>query len=149
MTDHFSENVTLRSANIDDSQTLLDWRNDSETRRASHNLNKVTLDDHVTWLSKVLNSTNRKLLIAEKGGAPVGTVRADFGEGSWELSWTVAPDSKGQGVAKQMVLLLANTISEPIRAEIKSGNIASRRVAEFSGMVFDKEVAGVGFYSRV
>jgi len=47
-----------------------------------------------------------------------------------------------------MVALLASTIEEPIRAEIKAGNIASTRIAEYAGMTFNKEVKGVLYYHR-
>jgi len=89
-----------------------------------------------------------QLLVAEENGAPVGTVRADFSEGVWELSWTVAPNARGRGVAKQMVVLLASQIPEPIRAEVKAGNIASARIAEYVGMEFDREADGVLHYKR-
>ena len=40
-------------------------------------------------------------------GVPVGTVRADHSKGVYELSWTVAPAARGQGVAKEMVAMAA------------------------------------------
>jgi RimJ/RimL family protein N-acetyltransferase len=66
----------------------------------------------------------------------------------WELSWTVAPNARGRGVAKQMVTLLAHQISEPIRAEVKAKNIASARIAEHAGMAVSREVDGVLHYCR-
>ena len=143
-----NEKITLRPATMEDVDMLLDWRNDPQTRKASHNTSEVIKEEHVAWLSMTLVNTNRKLLVAEEEGVPVGTIRADFSEGVWELSWTVAPHSRGQGVAKQMVALLAHEITEPIRAEVKTENIASARIAEHAGMAFDREVEGVYHYSR-
>jgi RimJ/RimL family protein N-acetyltransferase len=143
-----NEKITLRPATMKDADMLLDWRNDTQTRKASHSTSEVVKEEHVAWLSKTLVNANRKLLVAEENGASVGTVRADFSEGLWELSWTVAPNSRGQGVAKRMVALLANEITEPIRAEVKIENIASARIAEYAGMAFDREVEGVCHYSR-
>ena len=143
-----SKKITLRPATIEDADMLLDWRNDPETRKSSHSTLEVSKEEHVAWLSKTLGNANRKLLVAENNGAPVGTVRADFAEGVWELSWTVAPNSRGQGLAKLMVVLLASEISEPIRAEVKAINIASARIAEHAGMSFDREVEGILHYSR-
>ncbi len=143
-----SETIRLRSATIRDADLLLEWRNDPETRKASHNTDEVQRDEHISWLSRTLDNRNRKLFVAEEGGVPVGTVRADFSEGAWELSWTTAPSARERGVAKRMVSLLAQQISEPIRAEVKVGNIASARIAEHAGMKFDRETEGVLHYRR-
>ena len=143
-----SETITLRSATIEDADVLLEWRNDPETRKASHNTAEVQRDEHISWLSRTLMNPNRKLLVAEENGGPVGTVRADYSEGVWELSWTVSPKARGRGVAKRMVALLAHKISEPIRAEVKAGNTTSARIAEYAGMEFDRETDGVRHYRR-
>jgi len=142
------ETITLRPATIKDADMLLNWRNDPETRKASHSRSEVPNKEHLDWLSKAIGNANRRLLIAEENGNPVGTVRADFSQGAWELSWTVAPNARGQGVAKRMVTLFASEISEPIRAEVKIGNIASVRIAEHAGMAFDREVEGILHYTR-
>ena len=145
---YMNETITLRSATIQDAEMLYNWRNDPETRKASHSTSQVIKDEHIAWLTKTLSNAKRRLFVAEEDGTPVGTVRADLSEGVWELSWTVAPNARGRGVAKQMVTLLAQQISEPIRAKVKAGNIASAQIAGFSGMSFNREVEGVFHYSR-
>ena len=143
-----SDGIKLRSARMSDADLLLSWKNDLETREASHGSDEISRDDHIKWLSKTLENPSRKLLIAEESGVPVGTVRADFADGVWELSWTTSPSSRGRKVAKRMVKQMAEKISEPIRAEIKPTNLASINVAEYAGMVFKKEIDGVAHYSR-
>jgi len=143
-----NETIILRPATIQDADMLLGWRNNPETKIASHSTSEVVKEEHIAWLTKTLNNANQKLLIAEEDGTPVGTVRADLSEGVWELSWTVAPNARGRGVAKRMVALLAHTISDPVRAEVKAGNVASARIAEYAGMAFHREVEGVRHYSR-
>lgn len=142
------EDITLRRATMGDADILLEWRNDPETRKASHNTTEVKRNEHILWLSRTFRNPNRRLYIAEENGTPVGTVRADFANGIWELSWTVSPKARGRGVAKQMVAVLASQILEPIRAEIKTGNIASARIAEYAGMKFEREIDGVLHYKR-
>lgn len=127
---------------------LLEWRNDPETRRASHDCAEVLRDEHVSWLTETLSNLRRRLFIAQENGVAVGTVRADFADGAWEFSWTVAPNARGRGIAKQMVALLAHEISEPIRAKIKAGNSASVRVAEHAGMELFREIDGILHYRR-
>jgi RimJ/RimL family protein N-acetyltransferase len=140
--------IRLRLATIQDADLLLEWRNDPETRNASHNTGEVQREDHVSWLTKTLNDASRQLFVAEEIGVPVGTVRADLADGVHELSWTVAPSARGRGVAKRMVALLASQISEPIRAEVKSGNTASTRISEHAGLLFAREADGVLHYRR-
>ena len=140
--------MKLRPATLEDADLLFQWRNDPETRKASHNIADVARDEHLRWLTGIVADKNRKLFIAEEDGTPVGTVRAELSGGVFELSWTVAPGARGRGVAKRMVALLASQIAGPIRAEVKSGNVASVRVAEHAGMTFDREVEGILHYAR-
>jgi len=90
--------ITLRPATIQDAQVLLEWRNDPETRKNSHTMDEIKMEDHMKWLYGVLSSGGRYLLIAElreslesEVTAPVGTVRLDLSGDICELSWTVAP----------------------------------------------------------
>jgi RimJ/RimL family protein N-acetyltransferase len=145
-----NDTIRFRPATIQDAGLLLEWRNDPETRNACNNTAVVQREEHIFWLTKTLNTDNatHQLFIAEENGVPIGTVRTDYSDGVYELSWTVAPNARGRGVAKRMVALFASQISMPIRAEIKSGNAASARLAEYAGMKFDREVYGVLHYKR-
>lgn len=66
----------------------------------------------------------------------------------YELSWTVSPMMRSSGIGKTMVSQVAKSIPESIRAEIKTGNIASIRIAEDAGMVFEREEKGILHYRR-
>lgn len=131
-----------------DAALLLAWRNDPATRASSHSAASITDDTHASWLAQSLADPNRRLMIAMLDGRPAGTVRADLGQGVWELSWTVAPSHRGQGIGPRMVRLLAESIAEPIRAEVKVGNVASIRIAEAAGMLLVREANGVLHYGR-
>ena len=118
---------------------LFKWRNDIDTRMASHTTEEVKLDKHIEWLKATLENKSRQLFVAEENGVAVGTVRTDYVNSVYELSWTVSPEDRGKGIGKRMVSLLANKINESIRAEVKKGNDASSRIAEYSGMKFVRE----------
>ena len=143
-----SNRLQLRLARLDDAKVLLEWRNNSLTRQASHNTALISEDEHIQWLTSILENENRKLYVAEIDGEPAGTVRVDSEKYGFELSWTVSPMRRGSGIGKEMVSQLAKGISVPIRAEIKSGNVASIRIAEEAGMMFDREEDGVLYYHR-
>ena len=133
---------------MDDARTLLRWRNDPHTRAASHQVGEVTLLEHVQWLERTLASPTCKLYIAEVDGQPVGTMRADITDGVTSLSWTVAPEVRRRSVGRQMVSMLAASISGPIRAEVKASNVASQRIAEAAGMTVERSENGALHYVR-
>ena len=148
MNDLGNDAIRLRPATVQDADLLLRWRNDPETRNASHNTAEIQREEHIAWLTNTLNNSNRQLYVAEENGIPVGTVRADLSAGEYKLSWTIAPNARGRGVAKQIVALLASQISGAIRAEVKAGNTVSARIAEHAGMEFIHEADGVLHYRR-
>jgi RimJ/RimL family protein N-acetyltransferase len=142
-----SDPLSLRPVEMADADLLLLWRNDPETRQASHNSDEVMLESHLTWLNTSLSNPEQRLLwIAEVDGKAVGTCRADRAENVWELSWTIAPDARGKGVAHQMLSKLVHYFDEPLVAQVKAGNLASIKVAEYTGFVLDKQEHGVLFY---
>jgi RimJ/RimL family protein N-acetyltransferase len=64
------------------------------------------------------------------------------------LSWTVPSVKRGSGIGKAMVRLVADSIDEEVRAEIRQGNIASVHIAEAAGLKFEREVDGMLHYRR-
>ena len=131
-----NQNVTLRKATISDGKMLHMGRNDEETRRQSVNMDEVPWDSHIAWLTKSLTNPNRTLLIAESLGIPVGTVRCDLDHEKVppaELSWTVAPESRGQGFGTAMILKAVEYFGGPLRIIVKPSNQASLKLAEKAG----------------
>lgn len=137
----------LRPATLQDAELLLAWRNDPQTRRSSHNNAQIELSAHLIWLEAALVNSSRQILIAEAEGVPVGSLRVDRqSDGVSELSWTVAPAARGQGVGRHMLAALLARISGPVRAEIKQGNTASIRIAESVGLTLNRAEADVLHY---
>ena len=138
----------LRPATLADAPLLFKWRNDPITRAASHHQQVVEYESHLRWLENSLKAAQRQIYLAEINQVPIGTVRADYADGIYELSWTVAPEQRGKGLGTQMVLLLAEKVNGPIRAEVKVGNLASQRIAEACQMQLEAEKDGILYYSR-
>ena len=117
---------------------LFEWRNDPETRANSRNTGHVNLGEHTQWVRRSLMNPDRKLMIAKDGnGTPVATVRLDRCEdGSFELSWTVAPSQRGRGIGTAAIREFIGLLPRPIhlRAEVKVANLASLKIAERAGM---------------
>lgn len=136
-------NIELRPATSEDAKLLFDWRNDPDTRSASHNADELVFSEHLRWLASTLSNSKRKLYIAFLDGMPIGTVRADGDDVGYKLSWTIAPQSRAKGLGSAMVIALARMLRAPVRAEIKKENTPSIKIAEAAGMRFHHEENGV------
>lgn len=125
-------NLQLRPATLADAALLLQWRNDPLTRKNSRNMAVVEERDHVAWLKTKMH----EIYIAEDRGVPVGTVRAQKGEFSTELSWTIAPHARGLGYGKAMLLQFVRDIipNDKIMAIIEEGNQPSEAIAKALGL---------------
>ena len=140
--------LALRPATLDDAQRLLAWRNDPQTRASSFDERVVTPDEHRAWLQAVFADPNRLLLVAVEAGTPVGTIRADAQGDVWRLSWTVAPEARGRGVARRMVKAFVAGFPNRLLAEVKQTNPASVRVAEAAGFRRTAEIDGILHFER-
>jgi spore coat polysaccharide biosynthesis predicted glycosyltransferase SpsG/RimJ/RimL family protein N-acetyltransferase len=116
----------VRDATAADAALLLAWRNDPETRRWSRGTDPVPRADHEAWLARVLADEDRRLLVAEHDGRPVGTVRFDREGEAWEVSITVAPAARGRRLAVPMLLAAERWLGPAvIRANVHGENVAS------------------------
>jgi RimJ/RimL family protein N-acetyltransferase len=140
--------LKFRIATIADADLLFQWRNDPETREQIHNTDVLKYDDHVAWLKASLLNPQREIRIAELSGVPVGTIRLDKAGNACELSWTVAPQARGSGIGKAILKTTLDNLNMPARAEIKSGNEASKRMVEYAGMTLEREENGTLYYRK-
>ena len=134
--------VRLRPATLADAELLFVWRNDPLTRQQSIHAEPVAWDSHLDWLAASLQNQDRQLFIAEQAlpaaQAPVvlGTVRADKIGEDYELSWTVAPERRGNGWGRKMVAALIATLpaGSAYQAVVLNTNPASGKIAIGLGM---------------
>lgn len=117
-------------AHLDHAQLLFEWRNDPVTRTMSKNQEPVPWENHVVWLTARLARESPNLFVAIVDGRTVGTFRVDDAE----ISYTVAPDSRGRGLGHEM-LSMAREMFGPLVAEIYERNAASIKIASRAGMV--------------
>ena len=134
-----TNNITLRPAVLEDTKMLLDWENGESPSSTSYITDVTHINDHVVRLSTLPQTSNCQLFIAEEHGRAIGAVRGDFLNGVWDISWTVAPDAKGCGLAKTMVSTLMSYINSPSRAEVKENIIASIKDTEFAEIALDND----------
>ncbi len=140
--------LSLRLATLEDAQILFEWRNDSLVRAASHNQDEVSFENHLSWLKKSLKNPTRELYIVEENGIRIGTIRSDWDDGAYTLSWTIDSEFRNKGFGKRMVCLLVKKIKVPLRAEVKVGNTPSIKIAEEVGLQLDYIKDGVMYFYR-
>jgi UDP-2,4-diacetamido-2,4,6-trideoxy-beta-L-altropyranose hydrolase len=90
--------LRVRAATLDDSQTILAWRNSEEVRRWSFDSAPISLQNHDRWIRKALENPERVLLMAEAAGNPVGVVRFDCKENEATISIFLDPGRMGRGL---------------------------------------------------
>lgn len=122
--------LSLRPAKLEDALLLLAWRNDPLTRAMSQTHDPIDLETHTAWLDRRLSRAEPGLYVVERGGIAIGTIRID-GE---EISYTVAPQYRGQGLGTGM-LMLAHARFGAKQARIRRDNVASQRAAEKAGHI--------------
>ena len=140
--------IQFRKATIDDAALLFDWRNDPATVAGSISSKTVEMGEHVGWLNgKLGNPNNSTILIAEIKRQPVGTVRFDYDEDGSEVSWTISPSSRGQGLGKRMVEQAIKQFGVGIsKARVKADNIASIKIAKHVNLTQAQTVDDVLFF---
>lgn len=91
--------------------------------------------------------------VRREDGSLIGclwTQRADWVAGSIEVSYAVAPQARGFGVAAEAVDALAIALLfehgfERVEVRVAPGNLASRRVAEKAGFSYEGLLRNAGF----
>jgi RimJ/RimL family protein N-acetyltransferase len=128
-----------RPATAADGPRLLEWRNDPSVRAVSGTTRTISASEHAAWLPRVLADPERTLLIVEREGDPVGSVRFDRRDGEAEISITVAPAQRGYGIGAQAIRetteheLAARAALGRVVARVGAANAPSRRAFEHAG----------------
>ena len=135
--------VSLRRACIADSERLLDWRNDPDTRRWYLHPARVPRRDHQAWLARKLADRNCRIYIAEARSTPVGQLRLERVGRAAEVSLSVDGAARGRGLG---ALILRRAVTAARRelhatrlvAYVRPENVASAVAFVKAGYQFTK-----------
>ena len=147
--------LTLRAATVEDIPQLYTWRTDPETRRQSF-FQGVTSSGFRAHCSALLRDVNTRVYVAEAAGIAAGTGHIAWqadGSGAYaEISYTLAPECRGVGLAPPLVDLLTREAQRlghtRIVARVKAGNIASLRALERSGYRIVETIIELAYADR-
>jgi RimJ/RimL family protein N-acetyltransferase len=94
-----------RPATTADADLLRTWRNDPGVRAVSVSSDPIAADEHARWLERVLGDPDRTLLVVERAGVPVATVRFDRDPraAEAEISVTVDPGARAAGLGRRVL----------------------------------------------
>ena len=132
---------TLREARWEDSEAILAWRNDEQTRSVSHDSRPILVEDHERWFRQALSNPERILLIAEVEGSAVGMLRYDMEREKAIVSINLGPEWRGQGLGVQLLRSGTEWMRRhhpgvrEIRAEVLHQNKASHAVFVDAGYI--------------
>lgn len=139
--------MIVRRATQADAADVWRWRQDPLTRAMSRSQGEVALEDHLRWFSAALADPRRTMLIGEADDQKVGLVRFDL-EDVAEVSINVNPDLRGRGYGQALLLAAMSGVDGDVWAEIREENLASQRIFEQAGFVFQDVRDGLRRYVR-
>ena len=126
--------MKLRKATYNDWKILLDWRNDSLTRKNSFNQDEVSERTHKLWFNDSLLNPYMEIYILEDDIIPVGSIRSNnILTNQYILSWSIAPDQRGKGYGTKILEIYLQGRTGSFIAEIKPENVASIKMVQKNG----------------
>lgn len=132
------QTLHVRPAGTDDEALLLAWANDPQTRANAFNPRPITADEHHRWLQRVLAhpALHQLFILQQADGLALGQIRFDrrpaAENGTWELSYALAPTTRGQSLGARLIAegcraLLRTVPARRILARTLENNLTSRQ----------------------
>ena len=131
--------VTLREATPDDAVLLFEWRNDAATRENSFNRDEIDLESHRRWFAQKLAARDRtRIWLMMNGGVPVGQVRYERQGDCAEISVSIDPAHRGEGLGTAILRASAPRACREldvreVRGLVKLTNVGSLVAFERAG----------------
>lgn len=140
----------LRRVTMDDARLLWEWANDREVREQSFHPEPIPWETHLRWLEARLAEPASCFFIAySPEGEAIGQIRLQAsGREEAVIHLNVAPAWRGQGVGARMIHLAERCGFRWLRAQVKSGNVASRRMFLGAGFQQVDEQEGVCHFQK-
>ena len=142
-----SDRLSMRSATESDRELLFGWANDPEVRRSAIKQDPIPWSDHVAWFTSQIHNPKTFTYILEADGLPVGQVRFELTTELEQrkevavLDYSLDEVVRGRGLAGRMVCssvhALRKHVMVPVVADVRMGNVASLRVLNRIGFVYD------------
>ena len=131
------DKLSLRDADIKDSELLFNWVNEINVRANSITQEPIIWKNHLKWFAKKLKDSETKIFILAFGDNSLGQIRIDLIDNYWNIDYSIDNKFRGKGLGKEIVRLLINKFeSYKFKATVKKQNKASLNV--FINLGFEK-----------
>jgi len=126
--------VTLRAAEHEDENWLLELQRKPETRRHANDSAPPKEEDHRRWFARTLSDAGRRLAIVRHGEWRSGMIRLDRGADAVRVSIAIDPAFHRLGVGAAALALAARVMpGSSLEAEILPENGASKALFSAAG----------------
>jgi len=133
--------VSLRLADVNDSDWLLELQSKPQTRRFARHAAVPSAADHVGWMSATLANPDRMLMVIEAEQAAIGMLRLDrvnVDAPTYEVSIAIDPDWHRRGIGLAALSLARRLVpGADLLATVLSGNEASASLFKAAGYQFE------------
>tara|TARA_B100000212_G_C27316175_1_gene508030 strand:- start:680 stop:1135 length:456 start_codon:yes stop_codon:yes gene_type:complete len=147
--------IHSRLATIEDSDELLNWRNDVVTRNSFFNKKVINKIDHEKWFKKILSSKTSIVVILFEDHDKIGVVRYDLIKKLINVSININPLFRQKGYGSKMLIESEPHIhknscfkKDKIIAKIIKENIASVKVFKKAGYQLESEEKRYFIYAK-
>ena len=148
------QKIKIRFANIEDNESIFNWRNDNLSRQMFFSSNILTFKEHSNWFHKSLLNKDRKLYLGEVNGEKIGICRFDFNKknSSSEVSININPKMRSLGFGKRFLFQCIEDYlsinNHELLAKIKSKNKSSLKIFDYVGFNINSKVNDIIFMRR-
>jgi len=147
---HNNNSLLFKPATYSDSNFVYGLQN-KEVRKYFRNPEVPSLDEHIDWFNKIINTSESQLFILTLNNKSIGVLRVDgLNNKRIEVSIIVSPDYVGQGLAGIFLKKLEGImVGRSLQAVIHKHNIASKKVFERHGFKIQKQEADFVEYLKI
>lgn len=147
---------TLRPVEIRDIKDLFEWNNHPLSRKNSFRSDSITWEEHKRWFAERMADARTTIYILCSDRDKVGSVRFEEKKNGVRISAMLNPNYIGKRLGSELIRLGTEKYirekkpAQPIIAEIKGDNLASKRAflragfkEDYTVYIYDKEVKPV------
>ncbi len=132
--------LTARPACLADEALILRWANDPLVRQNAFNPDSIDGATHRAWFYKRLRNpeTCQIYILETDRGIPIGQVRFERSDDTWEIDYGLAAEARGRGLGAPLLQTALQALRQSQRGallfgRVKSDNLPSQKVFERLG----------------
>ena len=110
--------MRCRLITLEDSEDVLNWRNDLASRQMSKNTSVISLIEHSSWFAGMLNNISHIGLIGEINGEKIGVVFITIRKCDARVSINLNPLHRGKKLAQVLLKFAAGSTKSQFKIRL-------------------------------